>query len=221
MNTETSYKTKPVYYNQTKKNKPFFNDDRRRVIGIIGEQRAGKSTVAELIRVRLISDYTILPFAMYLKDMINALIDLEPYPSKEQTATALNNKTLRHAMQTLGTEWGRDCMGDDFWVNRWKLHIARYLNKNCFRDGRRNRHDINIIADDVRFLNEANAIKEMGGMIIEVKKPGTTDPEFNENTAHESEVEWRYVQPDIIIENHGTIEELGYMLADLVNEHNL
>ncbi len=39
---------------------------------------------------------------------------------KAKPCSLLAGKTPRHAMQTLGTEWGRNCIGDGFWINLWR-----------------------------------------------------------------------------------------------------
>lgn len=65
--------------------------------------------------------------------------------------------TPRRFMQLLGTEWGRDMIGERFWVDVW-LHEADMI----LDDG------VHIVADDVRFSNEARAIQDGGGAVIEV-----------------------------------------------------
>lgn len=64
----------------------------------------------------------------------------------------LNARTLRHATQTIGTEWGREHMGQDFWLNHG-LTRARNFKGNTF-------------IDNVRFPNEARAITKAGGILI-------------------------------------------------------
>ena len=66
--------------------------------------------------------------------------------------SVLNGRTLRHATQTIGTEWGREHMGQDFWLNHG-LERARNFKGNTF-------------IDNVRFPNEAEAIKNAGGILI-------------------------------------------------------
>lgn len=59
--------------------------------------------------------------------------------------------TPRRIMQRIGTEWGRDTQGEDFWVDMWdaKAH-------GCNR----------VVSDDVRFPNEAERIRSKGGFIM-------------------------------------------------------
>lgn len=126
-------------------------------IGLCGPEGAGKSTVAKMIRDSG-PGAEIVPFAAPLKRMIAALG--VPHESiygdkaaKELPLAVLGGATARHAMQTLGTEWGRRHMGDSFWLNAW-IH-AVYSSKARL-----------VVADDVRFYNEAQAILDLGGEII-------------------------------------------------------
>ena len=63
----------------------------------------------------------------------------------------------RGLLQYIGTDWGRAMFGEDFWVNRWKKAVAQELLLG--------RH---VVVEDVRFNNEAEAIKSMGGRIIHI-----------------------------------------------------
>ena len=53
-------------------------------------------------------------------------------------------------MQTLGTEWGRECIGPEVWVDVWKSNVQKWL------DG-----GLNVVVDDMRFPNEWDAVKAL------------------------------------------------------------
>ncbi len=176
---------------------PECNRPKRRLIGICGPAGAGKSTMAEHLFER--HGFTRLSFADPLKTMILVMLyetgvdypgeagrliygDLKATPHEK-----LNGHSARHAMQTLGTEWGRDCMGEDFWANIAKRKIDRLPD------------DINIVLDDVRYENEAAMIRSLGGKIVKVHGRGGI------GTEHRSE---KGVQHDMAYENTGTVKEL-------------
>src|SRR5438132_6903276 len=83
--------------------------------------------------------------------------------------------TLREAMQRMGTEVGRDLWGKDFWIDLdFPKQIGEWIVTNLIT---------NVVITDVRFENEVQRIKEMGGQIWLVRKEIT---EQSQDT-HESE----------------------------------
>lgn len=169
------------------------------IIGLAGKIGAGKTTAA----LDLCDNYgfTRNRFAGPIKDMMRALGLTEQEIDgdlKNSPCPLLCGRTPRHAMQTLGTEWGRDLIHPDFWVSVWK--------SRCSSD--------RIVADDVRFPNEAAAIRAMGGKVIMIKRPikvpaDLVDPAgspFETKTLHASE---RFeFEPDTEVVNDGTLEQL-------------
>jgi hypothetical protein len=78
---------------------------------------------------------------------------------KEVPDFFLGGATPRLAMQTLGTEWGRKCMSSDFWVGIWKRSVGA---SGATR----------VVVDDCRFLDEAEAVRGMGGMVFGLRREG-------------------------------------------------
>lgn len=126
-------------------------------IGFTGLAQAGKTTCANHLKTT--RGFGVLSFAAPLKRMLRALIGDEP---KDATPYVLCGQTVRHAMQTLGTEWGRELIGADIWIRAAQAEAER-----LFLAGFRG-----LAADDVRFSNEAELIKQMGGTIISILRPG-------------------------------------------------
>jgi len=134
------------------------NDNLPRVVALTGPAGSGKSTAADyLIRQH---GYERVKFAGPLKDMMRAIgldeDDIEG-SDKELSNSLLCDKTPRHAMQTLGTEWGRKCIGEDFWVRLWLHRVATAKR---------------VVVDDLRFPNEAAAVRSLGGVIIKLEGRG-------------------------------------------------
>jgi len=128
------------------------------VIAVTGPAGSGKSTVSDYLATRY--GYTKTKFAEPLKSMMRALglTDAQIEGDfKETPAPQLGMKTPRYAMQTLGTEWGRKCMGEDFWLDLWAINASMF-----------NR----VIVDDCRFPNEAAAVRRMGGRVIRLDGRG-------------------------------------------------
>ena len=88
------------------------------IIGLTGYAGCGKSTVADYLVKK--HGFTLIKFAGPLKAMMRALglgeREIEG-DLKEKPCGLLAGRTPREAMQTLGTEWGRQHFGQNFWVN--------------------------------------------------------------------------------------------------------
>ena len=130
----------------------------RNVIGFAGLAGSGKTTAANYLVG--MHHYSRRPFAAPLKAMLKALgLTREELEGRMKSVPIklLMGKTPRQAMQTLGTEWGRECIDPEFWGHVWQYRMVQ----DCQALD-------NVVADDVRFPEEANRIRAMGGMVIRV-----------------------------------------------------
>ena len=157
----------------------------------------GKTTVANLL-TDLLNDRECVSFAAPLKRAVWTLLgDLGTsgyhfvYTDKEAIIPELG-VSARHMMQTLGTEWGRACIHPDFWVM-----IARAETQRIMNDGG------SVVIDDVRFPNEAAMIRDLGGKLWRIDRPGVIY-----NGDHSSEGGLEDITPDRVIVNDGTIAQL-------------
>jgi hypothetical protein len=165
----------------------------RTIVGIAGPIGSGKSTIAGILTSQF--GFSRVRFAGPLKNMMTALglsVRQVDGDLKEVPSDLLCGKTPRHAMQTIGTEWGRDLIGNDLWINAWKASVERLPGNSA------------IVVDDVRFPNEADAIREAGGVLLMVTR-GVTEAALA-GVPHASEV--FDFDPDCHIVNNGTIEHL-------------
>jgi|SRR5579872_1680765 len=160
----------------------------RQIIGLAGRAGCGKSTAAaELVRL----GFTRVRFAGPLKDMMRALglTDEEIEGRfKESPCALLCGRTPRYAMQTIGTDWGRDMIGPRLWVNAWETCVHRLPSH------------IPVVCDDVRFQNEADAVHRMGGVVIEIKRAAVDA----KAVLHPSEA--LQFDSDYVLDNNGTVE---------------
>lgn len=137
------------------------NLPQRTIIAFTGLAGSGKSTAAaHLVNRR---GFTRVRFAGPLKAMMAALgctpeeIDGS---KKELPCDLLGGKTPRHAMQTIGTEWGRDLISPDLWIRAWQAALAKVP------------ADVPVVVDDCRFPNEADAVIAAGGLVVRIERPG-------------------------------------------------
>jgi hypothetical protein len=163
---------------------------------------SGKSTIATCLEDY---SYSVVPFAGSLKGMVRMLLvelgytparATEMIKQKDLVVPGINIR-MRTLMQTLGTEWGRNTLDQDFWINCWKEKV-----KSC---------GSLVVADDVRFPNEAAAIREMGGEIWKIIRPGV---ENGENHSSEGRLDhWDGFSR--IIVNDGSLNDL-YCKLELI-----
>ncbi len=122
------------------------------IIGIAGAAGAGKSFLAKSLCHKY--GFRRFAFADPLKDMLRVLLMDFGYTLeqtvrwiegdwKEDECPALHGQTCRRALQTLGTEWGRQLVHPRLWTN---LLVGRL-------DG-----VPYVVVDDVRMDNEAEAL---------------------------------------------------------------
>ena len=144
---------------------------KRQIIGLIGGPGSGKSYVADLLGQRW--GYSLVKMSAPLKDMLRGLGLTEDEIEgdlKEEPCALLSGRTPRYAMQTLGTEWGRELISPTLWADLWR-HRLGPLSR--------------IVVDDVRFPNEVELIREEGGLILRVD--GRLKTRTNANEAHAAE----------------------------------
>ena len=191
------------------------------LLGITGGKSMGKDTVAKIINTLHQKQYKTKRFADPLKrfvaDILGVSVELledrayketalgeewsyfetfsdrrRVYSSRDSIPTVPNTHftkkyyTPRLLMQLIGTEVGRQ-VHENIWIN------ALFSNYN---------ENSKWIIPDTRFDNEAQAIKDRGGIIIKVQR----DVDTTDTHASEKGVSDKYV--DIVIDNNGSMEEL-------------
>ena len=167
-----------------------------RIIGIAGQARSGKTTSANYLLTKLGYPWTTDAFAAPIKLMLEQ-IGVDCSDDNKTVVHPVLGKTPRELMQLLGTDWGRNLVGEDTWV---KLLAER------------NPHGCLIISD-VRMENEADFIRENGGIIIHLKGRGG----INSNHSSEHPID---IQPqDYVVHNTGTFSDLRIRLDIAVDNY--
>lgn len=161
-----------------------------KIIGVLGIAGSGKTIVAKHLTEQY--GYARSRFAEPLKLMLKhglGLTDEEVDGDLKMTPMErFGNVTPRYMMQTLGTEWGRRCVYKNIWVDAWRAHADAAEGP--------------LVVDDVRFPNEAATIRQMGGVIWRVYRPGV------EVMRHPSEFAMKDIKEDEFISNSTTIAAL-------------
>ncbi len=183
----------------------------RHVVGVCGPLHSGKTAVA--LRLKEKHEFTRTRIADRLKRMLHAMGIPWEYidgDKKHEPLEILGGRTSRYAMQKLGSEWGRHLIHSDVWVFAWQAELWDLHLQTNYKT-------YDIVVDDLRFPNEAVAIKGLNGTIIRVNRPGHEHDQSHESEAH-------VLDADIVIENDGTLDELHVKVdeiyASLVRSHS-
>jgi hypothetical protein len=178
-----------------------------KLIGLNGNMGCGKTTVCHII-----SDFSRIPiikskFAMPLYDMQEKLYEIIS-PVYTRPKDFVKDRKL---LQFLGTDWGREVVGPNIWVDLWKGHLKTVM-LNMDEMGI---SDYIVTVDDIRFDNEAVAVKELGGILLNINRIKEKKVVGAEFSGHKSEngIDFKYV--DYVIDNNGTIDELREALLTL------
>ena len=167
-----------------------------RLVAFAGPAGVGKSEASKLLLDR---GFVPVKFAEGLKAMLAVIYELSGLDAdeiearlegdlKEKPDSYLRGVSPRRAMQTLGTEWGRDCIAEDLWVSIWKRRVELKM-----------RAGFSVVTDDLRHTNEALAIRDIGGEIVKLE--GVTRRSV---PAHSSEA--FDFDPDFTIRNNVPLE---------------
>ena len=108
---------------------------------------------------------------------------------------------LRTLLQYIGTEVGRKIIDDELWINLSINNISRKATANRL-----------CIIPDVRFNNEAEIIRKLGGKIIKIER----NIESNKKDKHDSE-NMNDVIEDYLIDNNGTKFNLFYKVFSIID----
>jgi len=121
-----------------------------RIIAFTGLMQSGKTTAMGLLQ-------NILPHSNSLK-FAQPIYDMQEFIYARAGLT-LHEKD-RKLMQYLGTEWGRE-KDKDLWLKVWSASAKAHLESKDERP-------VLLLCDGVRFNNEADTVKELGGCIVKV-----------------------------------------------------
>ena len=150
-----------------------------KIIGLAGRIGSGKSTVAREIARQLEGhDYSaeVLSFATPFKSMLETMLTaagmtrkdaeiwVHDHDYREQPCPVLSGRTPRYALQTLGTQWGRDILSKTVWADLGRQRAAK---SQC---------DV-VIFDDVRFLTEVDVLGQDKVFLVYRGTPGPVEHE--------------------------------------------
>jgi hypothetical protein len=176
------------------------------VIGFCGKAGCGKGTASEIIynyRTKMIGGCYNAVGVFPLAD------ELKRIAREEFGWDGNKDEKGRKLLQTLGTECGRMYGGENFWVDKWQSAVYQW---RCSVAWQSPNYPI-VICDDVRFDNEAQHIRDIGGHICKIEGRAY---DMGENNNHASEAGISNNLIDCVIDNTGDMDALENHIRNML-----
>lgn len=191
------------------------------IIGLLGFAGSGKGTAADIL---VSKGFVKESFADPVKDAVAAIFGWERTLLEGDTKESRDFRekrdefwsdrfgyevTPRYMLQVMGTEAGRDTFNKDLWIHS----LEQRANRNKFT-----------VVADVRFPNECDFIRRVGGFLVRVVRG--PEPEWFNHALHDNAYgssekmgnyypnihysEWAWIgqKTDYILTNNGTFDML-------------
>jgi hypothetical protein len=186
------------------------------IIGVVGFIGSGKGTVGDILERE--HGYKKFAFADALKDAVagiflwpRGLLEGDTNASRafrERVDVWWSHKlgyevTPRLILQKFGTEACRHGIADNIWIAALEKRIHGYED---------------VVITDCRFPNEIDFIRSAGGVLIRVKRGDDPSPE-ELSKMHISETAWNDYDPDFVIHNEGTKDDLKENVKIILTQH--
>lgn len=183
-----------------------------RLIGIGGYAGSGKDTVADVLEdshgfYRTFMSQPLNAALCRLNPQVEArhgevfryvdLINQLGYTKAKEMAE------VRRLLQAMGTEVGRDMFGQTVWIDQLRKYLATF------------KPDDDVAVTGIRFQNEASMIRELGGKLWWVHRPG-----YGPVNSHSSDNALTYEDFDQVVMNDGTFEDLEQLVAKLLQNQS-
>lgn len=183
------------------------------IIALCGKKRSGKDTCGDyLVKWRGFSRYSFAsPLKRFVADTF-LMNESQISGDKKEEIDERWGISGRKLQQIIGSDLMRDRLpeldegfkkfvGSDVWVKRFYYHYKNLPTP------------LNYVITDLRFLNEAEMVKMMGGTVVKIVRPS-----LESNDTHQSEMQLDSVKPDYTIINDATIYNLEINISDIYQE---
>ena len=178
---------------------------RKFLVGLAGNIAAGKSFVANEI-VHTLGAVSV-QFADPLYEILNkfdpAIFQGMSQEAKLEPFLARPEWTRRHALQYFGTEIIRHQMNDNAWIDCFERTVLAHQVVGA-----------SVVCADVRFPNEIEVIKKLGGIVIWLSRPG-----HEKVTDHVSGNAITAMDCDAVIDNSGDVVVTQKAIFSAWNAH--
>lgn len=181
------------------------------IIGLSGYAQSGKDTIGSF----LVKEHGFVRFAFAdaLKEVVyrlNPIVqteinvdDLGEYVSQDRVRDIVDTygwemakrvSEVRRLLQVMGTEAGRQVLGENIWVDTVLNQVG----------------DQDAVITDCRFPNEAQAVKDRGGFVVRVMRDGV-----DAVNAHPSETSLDNWPFDMMFRNDAPLDSTGPLVTEM------
>lgn len=180
-----------------------------RLLGFSGYARAGKDTAVQVLRTE---GYHRVAFADLMRTFLERLNPIVAESGRvgrpvritdvierfgwDGYKESIYGTEMRQLMQRLGTECGRQLLGDNIWVDSALDNLDP---------------DNYYAVADCRFVNEADAIRKRGGKVIRIERPGVGPA-----NSHPSETSLDDYDFDAVVRNDDSHDVLRQRLLRVI-----
>lgn len=180
------------------------------MIGFAYQAQTGKTTASKYLENKY--GFKRDNFAFSLKEGIGKHVfgltqEQMTDPVLKETVDPFWGMTPRRIMQRAGTEAMRNTFRSDIWIMTLQRRVNEAMKFSKVEP-------VNFAIDDVRFADEADAIKAWGGKVIWIQRGE------EKSIGHLSELDLQnYKKFDYVLDNNGTFESLYIQLDKIVKEN--
>jgi hypothetical protein len=203
------------------------------LIGLVGATGCGKTTLANGLVSR--RGFTRVHMGQPIKDMLRTLgLSTEqltgPPDVRKRPTDLLGGRSPRHAMETLGTDWGRRMISSDIWANVVEMRVRQMWSHS----------PAPVVIDDLRFPSDWAVVRRLDGTLVRVIRPGLRNTRSVADriahqlpasrpvlaalgfpTVHETEYHWHDAPADIELTNDSTPEALESRLIEALESDDV
>lgn len=180
------------------------------VIGFDGTKGVGKDTAADILVTK--HGFVRRKFAQPIKDVCSILFQVPENhfegPEKE-TVVEKHGMSPRQMMQLVGTDMFRHMVHADFWLDHFQNWCAHQPDNT------------RVVVTDLRFQNEVDAVKRLGGMVVRiVRSNGTGTGRHLAQDSHVTETGIAHLKGvDAQLNNDEDVSSLWRKVQDLVTDY--
>lgn len=191
------------------------------IVGLTAKKGSGKDTLADYLVKK--KKYIKLSFAQFIKEASKHMFmwdDINFTNENKEKIDTYWGISPRLFLQSFGTQFlrnipelnsqtlqrfdGVNIHGNfTYHIKRLNLNINQIYKKNKF---------INIVITDIRFKDEYDFVKALGGIIIKINR---SNIKINEYSNHVSETNIDNFKPDLYIQNDSTLQNFYYNIDKL------